>query len=617
MKKKLSALLAVLAAASMMLAGCSGGADGSAAGMKDGTYEGTGAGYGGNIKVAVTVGGGKITEVAVLEDSETDGISDPAFAQIPAAIVEKQGTEGVETVAGCTRSSEGILAAAQAAIAIAKGGEAEKVPVATMTDPDVIVVGGGMAGMTSAITAAENGAKVLIVEKTGALGGTFGGGTLSGTGTKMQIESGITDDTPEKFYADFERLNKGYQEREGVSADSYYWNKDLGMYYAQHSGECVDWLVEELGATVKDRKPSQPTLYEPLNTPRVWSGDRSSYDSAIKAELQKHIDAGKVEVLVKTKADELIMDGEAVVGVKTTNTDGVQADYKADATILCTGGYGHSEELVKKYNFQNFTTTAPSFATGDGFFMAEQAGGVLKNMDFLTAYAGGLKIDDSLTKKLSIRVKDFPYIIFVNENGERFVDELGNEDGSSYDEITSWWKKGDNRIWIMLDQAMVDDLKAQNKPIISGDTDWSKFDEQLANGKILWSGSTIEEVAEKAGINGENLAKTIERYNGFAKNGLDEDFGRTRLMKEFTGGTYYIFETTPYIMITAGGPDMNDKGEVVNAEGKAIPGLYQAGEIVGMANAFGRTTIGGIGNTGCLVWGKLAGGSAAQYALAK
>ena len=65
-----------------------------------------------------------------------------------------------------------------------------------MTDPDVIVVGGGMAGMTSAITAAEDGAKVLLVEKTGTLGGTMGGGTLSGTGTKMQIESGITDDTP-------------------------------------------------------------------------------------------------------------------------------------------------------------------------------------------------------------------------------------------------------------------------------------------------------------------------------------------------------------------------------------------------------------------------------------
>ena len=573
--KRLTALLAGLLAVSMLFSGCSGTTSGTSdTGLIDGTYEGTGAGYGGNIKLALTVEGGKITKAEVLEHSETEGVSDPAFEQIPAAIVEKQGAEGIETVAGCTRSSEGLLAAAEAALVLAKGGEAAKVPT-----------------------------------------GTMGGGTLSGTGTKMQIESGITDDTPEKFFDDFVRLNAGYQEREGVSADDYYWNQSLGMYYAQHSGECVDWIVEDLGATVKDRTPSQPTLYEPLNTPRVWSGDRSSYDKVLKAELQKYIDSGMVEVLLNTKADELIMDGEAVVGVKTTNTDGVQMDYKAKATILCTGGYGYSEELVKKYNFQNFTTTAPSFATGDGFFMAEQAGGVLKNMDFLTAYAGGLKVDDSLTKKLSIRVKDFPYIIFVNENGERFVDELGNEDGSSYDEITSWWKKGDNRVWIMLDQAMVDDLKAQNKPIISGDTEWKNFDEQLANGTVLWSGSTIAEVAEKAGINGENLEKTIEKYNEYAKNGYDEEFGRTRLMKEFTGGTYYIFETTPYIMITAGGPDMNDKGQVVNANGEAIPGLYQAGEIVGMANAFGRTTIGGVGNTGCLVWGRLAGGSAAEYAL--
>ena len=212
-------------------------------------------------------------------------------------------------------------------------------------------------------------------------------------------------------------------------------------------------------------------------------------------------------------------------------------------------------------------------------------------------------------------LKDFPYLIFINKDGERFVDELGNEDGSSYDEITSWWTKGDNIVYIMVDQAMVDDLKAQGKPIITGDTDWSKFEDQLAKGNILFSGSTIEEVAQKAGINAENLEKTIEKYNVYAENGYDEDFGRTRLMKAFTGGTYYIFETTPYIMITEGGPLMNEKAQVINAEGDPIPGLYQAGEIVGTANVFGRTTIGGTGNTGNLVWGKLAGENAAKYAL--
>ena len=159
-------------------------------------------------------------------------------------------------------------------------------------------------------------------------------------------------------------------------------------------------------------------------------------------------------------------------------------------------------ELVKKYNFQNFTTTCPEFVTGDGHIMAEKAGAVLKNMDFLTAYSGGLKNEENGLKKVdSIRVKDFPYIIFVNENGERFIDELGNEDGSDYDKISSSWKKAkDNKVYIMLDQAMVDSLKAEGKSIISGDKDWSKFAAQLEKGEVLFTGSTIEEVAEKAGI---------------------------------------------------------------------------------------------------------------------
>ena len=122
-------------------------------------------------------------------------------------------------------------------------------------------------------------------------------------------------------------------------------------------------------------------------------------------------------------------------------------------------------------------------------------------------------------------------------------------------------------------------------------------------------------MAEKAGINAENLEKTIEKYNTYAEKGYDDEFGRTRLMKAFTGGTYYIFETTPYLMLTEGGPLMNEKAQVLNASGAPIPGLYEAGEIIGTANAFGRTTIGGTGNTGNLVWGKLAGENAARYAL--
>ena len=576
-----------------------------AAELTDGVFEGTGTSFGGDLKVAVTVEGGKITKVEVLSHGDTAGVCDAAMEKVPAEIVEAQSAD-VDVVTGATFTSKGIMAAVKNALGL----EEKTEQACPITDPDVLVIGAGVAGMRTAIEACRNGAKVVILEKTDTVGGTIGGGTLIGINSKLQAEAGITDD-PELLVEDVRRLNEGYRTRfPGVE---YTWNENLTRYFAQHCGEEVDWVVD-LGvqfASEKNRTPSQPTLYEPLSVDRISSCVRSSLTDVVYGELKKFIDAGQCCIMFEEPATDLIMDGETVVGAKTA-----KADYYAKATVLCTGGYGRSEELITRYNFKNFTTTSYWFTTGDGMLMAEKAGAVLSNMDFLTAYAGGLKTPEGgLTRTMSIRVKDFPYLVFVNKDGERFVDELGKEDGSSYDEITSWWTKGDNKVYIMFDQAMVDDLKAQEKPIITGDKDWSKFEDQKAKGNILFSGSTIAEVAEKAGINAENLEKTIEKYNTYAEKGYDDDFGRTRLMKAFTGGTYYIFETTPYIMITEGGPLMNEKAQVVNASGAPIPGLYEAGEIVGTANAFGRTTIGGTGNTGNLVWGKLAGENAAKYAL--
>ena len=576
-----------------------------AAELTDGVFEGTGKSFGGDLKVAVTVEGGKITKVEVLSHGDTAGVCDAAMEKIPAAIVEAQSAD-VDVVTGATLSSNGIMAAVKNALGLEEAAE----QVCTISDPDVLVIGAGVAGMRTAIEACRNGAKVVVLEKTDRVGGTIGGGTLIGINSKLQAEAGIKDD-PELLVEDVRRLNEGYRSRfPGVE---YTWNENLTRYFAQHCGEEVDWVVD-LGvqfASEKSRTPSQPTLYEPLSVDRISSCVRSSLTDVVYGELKKFIDAGQCCIMFEEPATDLIMDGETVVGAKTA-----KADYYAKATVLCTGGYGHSEELITRYNFKNFTTTSSWFTTGDGMLMAEKAGAVLSNMDFLTAYSGGLKTPEGgMTRTMSIRSKDFPYLIFINKDGNRFVDELGKEDGSSYDEITSWWTKGDNKVYMMVDQGIVDELKEMGKPIISGDKDWSKFEDQKAKGNILFSGSTIAEVAEKAGINAEGLEATIAKYNTYAENGYDEDFGRTRLMKPFTGGTYYIFETTPYLMLTEGGPLMNEKAQVLNASGAPIPGLYEAGEIIGTANAFGRTTIGGTGNTGNLVWGKLAGENAAKYAL--
>ena len=397
-----------------------------AAEMTDGVYVGQGKGFGGNIEVTVTIEGGKITAVEPGAHQETAGISDGAFAQMPQAIIDAQSAE-VDGVSGCTFSSDGIKAAVQDALNQAMGIEAEEeeaIPI--IEDPDVLVIGAGVAGMRSAIKACESGAKVVILEKTDRVGGTLGGGTLIGVNSVLQKEAGIEDD-PELLIGDFERLNAGYQSRNPDV--EYSWNKDLGVYFANHCGEEVDW-VTSLGIEFTNRTPSQPTLYEPLSVDRVSSCKRSSLTDVVMGELQKYIDAGQASIVFNTPATELITDESgAVIGAKTDS-----GDFYAKATILCTGGYGYSEELVKRYNLESFTTTSSWFTTGDGMLMAEKVGAVLTNMDFLTVYAGGLKTPESgLTRSLSIRVKDFPYIIFVNKDGKTVVDELGNEDGSSYD----------------------------------------------------------------------------------------------------------------------------------------------------------------------------------------
>ena len=133
--KFLAGLMSMMVVASFgALAACGGAATtdapatdkpaaeaGAAAGAyKDGTYEGVGKGKNGDVKVSVTVAGGKITDVKVGDHSETEGISDKAIEEVPSAIVEKQGTEGVETASGATMTSQAIIDGVNQALESAK-----------------------------------------------------------------------------------------------------------------------------------------------------------------------------------------------------------------------------------------------------------------------------------------------------------------------------------------------------------------------------------------------------------------------------------------------------------------------------------------------------------------
>ncbi|MDY5251581.1 MAG: FAD-dependent oxidoreductase [Erysipelotrichaceae bacterium] len=588
--------------------------------IEDGTYEGVGAGFAGDIKVSVEIKAGEITAINVLESGETvpDGVE-----KMPQNIVDN-GIEA-DAISGATGSSEGIRNAVKDAIAKARGEVAE---IEVAEGKDVVVVGGGNAGLSAAYWACNGGSSVVLFEKQGKLGGTFGGGTWIAEGSNMQIEQGITNDSTEAFMKDIKRLNQGYIDRTGIS--DYWFNEDLAIYFGDHMGEVTNF-ADEIGVDFGERKLGNPTLYEPHDIMRVLSGgNRASYTDALVDALKKFEENGQLQIVMNANVTGLIQEDKAITGVNY-EMNGKEYSYNSKAVVLATGGYGYNEDLVARAGLKNYTSSTPSFQTGDGYVWAEEAGAVLKNMDFITTYSAGIKTSETgLTQTYAIRVKELGDIIFVNSDGERFIDEFGPGDGSTYDAITYQWKvQEDNYVYIAVSQSQIDAMKEREQSLLTRDDDWANFEKLLADGEAVFKGATAQEAAEKAGINAENFANTIEKYNGYVDAGKDEDFGRTNItsVKSSTGetvelgrdtftkleGDIYLIRTTPYIMICAGGIDVNTLGQALDENREPIPGLYAAGEIVGMANAFGRTTIGGVGNTGAYVWGKMAGDGVNEY----
>ena len=554
----------------------------------DGTYTGVGAGLMGDIQVSVTVEGGQITAVEVLAHQETAGISDPAFAAIPQAIVEAQ-SWAVDAVSGATYSSQGIMEAVQNALT-GEGGE-EAPAQMPFAEPDLIVVGAGMAGMTAAARAAELGLNVLVLEKSGSVGGSamVAGGTLLGACTKMQEEAGV-EDSPELCFADFVRLG---------GAGTF--NEEIAREFSEISGEAVDWL-DELGADFGDREPYFG-VYQPLNVARNYSGNggASAFIAALEAELDNYIGVNAY-ISLNTEVTSLIVDdSQAVVGVNATLPDGTETAYYAPATAICTGGYGGSEALLKQYNFDNILSTSPAFVTGDGYRWLEELGAAFTNMDFCTAYAGGIRTDaDNFMNFSYFNVTNGA--LWVDVNGQRMADEVGADSKVKSD---SWANAEENLVYMVFSEEM---LIPEAGVFSSGA--WGSVAEEfdpfmagLIEQGLAFQADSVEELAEKSGLPADALAATIDAYNAGCAAGSDP-FGRTQQLVPMENGPFYAVQTMPYVMITSGGPMMNVDCQVVRTDGSIIEGVYIAGEIVGMANVGGLNSIGGMGHGNCLTWGK-------------
>ncbi len=583
-------ILSLLLAGSMLL--CSAA---MAEGVS-GTYSGEGTGYGGTIAVDVTLADSVITDITVTSSNETAGIGTVAIDKLIPEMIESQSV-AVDTVSGATRASEGLLTAVTAALeasgvdmtSFQKAPEKAESTETVVQNRDIVIVGAGPAGMTAGIYAAEGGADVLVLEKMSTVGGAgaISSGATNSYGSEFAKEKGI-EDSAEQLKEDMTTAGHGYNQ------------EDLVDLFIENTGETFDWLVD-LGVEYSDPTPSEE---HSVNRVFLATGSGVSITNAI----EKRCEEAGVEIMLETKATELITEDGKVVGVKAEGSNGTTYEIYADSVVLATGGYGANSDLLTD-SLAATPYYGAACSTGDGHLMAQAVGAELVHMDFGKVYPGGWEYEDGKAK-ISLGYT----LLAVQQEGAIIVNSEGvrtfREGGLNYEFKNAIKSDKNNVNYLVLDAAAFDVWKTAVNSKQRGNLGSEEDIENAiaANGTskpVIYHADTLEEVAALAGMDGETLKSTVERWNMFVENGVDEDFGRTTLSRKIGDGPYYLIAEKTRFATTLGGVVINTNFEVHTASGDVIPGLYAIGEITYGVN--GDDTIQGTPLTWAISSGRLVG----------
>ena len=595
-----------------------------------GTYTASAQGNNGPVELSVTFSEDAITEITIGEHGETTGISDAAFEKVPAAIIQNQSL-GVDTVSGATYTSQAILdavadcvtqaggdAEALRAVAVEGGEEAESVLADSQVD--VLVIGGGGAGLSAALSAAQEGASVILVEKLSALGGnTFRcGGAFNTADPERQKDIPMTEalasavekvlaheDVSEehaKLKAEVQKQWDEYKASgntmlfdtpewhalQSIDAGDYEGNVELVRTLTTNTLDTLHWLTDN-GVAWTDQVS---TVVGALWNRSHQTPNNSGAD--IIAALEQNATANGVDIYLDSKAEELIVEDGRVAGAVITNASGEKVTVKASkGVIMATGGFSANVEMRVKYNKQwedigeSLTTNNTPGATGDGIVMGEAVGANLVGMGWiqlmpLNSVSGG-GISGYVNSSL-----------YCNKEGKRFVAEDQRRDVLAAAVLA----QTDKLFYIVCDQKEAE-LRGMTPEVLS----------YMVDNGLVYSGETIAELAENMGVPADALEETVKEFNEAVKAGKPDEFGRTTWENTIEVGPFYAPSFSPAVHHTMGGLEINGNAEVIDTNGEVIPGFYAAGEVTG--GIHGTNRVGGNAVPDALCFGKIAGANAA------
>jgi len=556
----------------------------------DGTYEGAGIGRGGNIVVELTISDNKISGIDVKEHHESEGLSEAMNIMTEAMIATN--SIDVDAVSGATLTSAGFRTAVKDAFAktgadlsaLVSAGAVETEKRESEYTADVIVIGAGGAGLTAAITAADNGASVIVLEKMPIQGGNtlISGGEYAAPGNWIQTEEGI-EDNAEQFYNDI--LKGGDNEND----------PSLVRVLAENALAEANWLKDYIGMEFEDHM-----LFFGGHSVERSLVPKNATGYEMISKLTAKLDEKNVPLHKNTAATELIQNQEGkVTGVKAQYGNQTVTYNANKAVILATGGFGANLDMRVKYNEtmnENILSTNTVGSKGDGIELAERIGAQLTDMGYIQTYPTCDAQSGALLYVGDVRMEGRS--ILVNKEGRRFVEELERRDVISNAVIE---QTGGVSYMFWDESAMSDSGLA-----ITHEAEYNG----LILRKQLIKADTIEEAAAFFDIDAAELKKTVENYNQYAKDGKDLEFNKRGELVPFGEGPYYIMVSKPAVHHTMGGVKINTEAQVVDIDGNVIDGLFAAGEVTG--DIHGTNRLGSDAIADITVFGRIAGQNASK-----
>ncbi|MET8424616.1 3-oxosteroid 1-dehydrogenase [Nocardia sp. NPDC004860] len=511
---------------------------------------------------------------------------------------------------------------------------------------DVVVVGSGAAGMTAALTAAYRGLSVTLIEKSRLFGGSTarsGGGiwvpnnpVLQAAGVpdspelaRTYLKAVVGDRVPEAKQRAF--LEQGPEMFRYIGARSKHWDFAYDRGYSDYHPEFPGGLAQ--GRSIEPKpidgrllggdlhKINQPTMSAPkgiaitvkdfhdLNMiARTWTGKKTamkvgaqtalnlikgakplSLGKALAARLWLSLRDAGVPVWLNTPLTDLIVEGDAVVGIRAEH-EGRPVTIKARrGVVLAAGGFEHNLEMRKQYidGPQNTGwTVGATENVGEGIVAGQKAGAAVDLMD--DAWWGPSVRNPEGPPFFMLAERSQPGAIVVNAKGERFVNE-----SAPYVNVVHTMYEEEKKVPGSIPAHFIFDQNFRDRYLFLGNFPKRPLPQKYFDAGIIKQADTLAELADKLGIPANKLAATVERFNVFARKGRDEDFLRgdsaydryygdptvkpNPTLAPLERGPFYAVEMVPGDLGTKGGLVTDEHARVLNDQGEVIHGLYAAG----------------------------------------